>query len=242
VLKLIYHNAVFGPIDLEFERPMIRVGRSEDNDLVLRHPSVEEHHCVLVFRDEKLVWLSASDASSFAPCDEERVGERGISSASSLAPSDGERAGVRGPGPEQPGLMARPEFGPGDLLQIGELSFNVERSSKLVAIPAVRLLQANAEPSATEAQAATDAQPSTAASRNRYFCPKCRVVYQSSDLKRVGLVGHAKRSLCPKCSHVFDIEPEPAKPVPVQPAPTPKGWFHRSPPSHPPTTQERTGR
>lgn len=232
MLKLIYHNAVFGPIDLEFERPLIRVGRSEDNDLVLRHPSVEEHHCVLVFRDEKLVWLSANEA--------------GMNNGTpTLSPSTEpvRPPGARGKTSEQVAdlsSLAGPEFGAGDQLQIGELLFNVERSSKAVAIPAIRLPQANAQASATQTQSATDAQPSPAESRNRYFCPKCRVVYQSSDLKRVGLVGHAKRWLCPKCSHVFEVEPEPAKPTPVQPAPTPKGWFHRSTPSQPPTTQART--
>ena len=57
MLKLIYHTAVFGPIDLEFDRPVISVGRSEDNDLVLRHPSILPYHCLLVFRGEKLFSL-----------------------------------------------------------------------------------------------------------------------------------------------------------------------------------------
>jgi hypothetical protein len=61
VLKLIYHTAVFGPIDFEYDRPIIRVGRSEDNDLVLRHPSVEPHHCFLLFRDEKVFCLPPSE-------------------------------------------------------------------------------------------------------------------------------------------------------------------------------------
>ena len=222
MLKLIYHNPVFGPIDLEFERPIIRVGRSEDNDLVLRHPSVEPHHCVLVFRDGKLVWLAAN-----VP------GMNNGPLTPTLSPSEGER---ENPSEQVTGSrsLAGPEFGPGDHLQIGELLFNVQRSSQSVAIPAVRMPQANAEPSASEAQS------STAESRNRYFCPKCRVVYQSSDLKRVGLVGHSKRLLCPKCSHVFEVEPEPPKPVPVQAVPSPKGWFHRSTPTQPPTTQPRT--
>ncbi len=64
VLKLIYPNAVFGPIELEYTGPLIRVGRSEDNDLVLRHPSVQAHHCILVFRGEKLVWLAPDEPVS----------------------------------------------------------------------------------------------------------------------------------------------------------------------------------
>jgi FHA domain len=62
VLKLVYHTGVFGPIDLEYVGPIIRVGRSEDNDLVLRHPSVEPQHCVLVFRGEKVLCLSQDQA------------------------------------------------------------------------------------------------------------------------------------------------------------------------------------
>ena len=62
MLKLIYHTAVFGPIDLEYARPVIRVGRNEDNDLVLRHPSVEPYHCRLVFRDESVLCLPPNQA------------------------------------------------------------------------------------------------------------------------------------------------------------------------------------
>jgi hypothetical protein len=57
VLKLVYHTAVFGPIDLEYDRQVIRVGSSEDNDLVLRHPSVEPHHCRLGFRGENVIFV-----------------------------------------------------------------------------------------------------------------------------------------------------------------------------------------
>src|SRR5580765_3414598 len=62
MLKLIYHTPVFGPIDLEYDRPIIRVGRGEDNDLVLRHSSVEPHHCFLLFRGEKVLCLPPSEA------------------------------------------------------------------------------------------------------------------------------------------------------------------------------------
>jgi hypothetical protein len=62
VLKLVYHTVVFGPINLEYEKPVVRVGRSEDNDLVLLHPSVKPHHCLLVFEDEKLAVLPPDGA------------------------------------------------------------------------------------------------------------------------------------------------------------------------------------
>jgi hypothetical protein len=54
VLKLSYHTTVFGQIDFEYDRPVIRVGRSSDNDLILDHPSIEPHHCLLVFCNEKV--------------------------------------------------------------------------------------------------------------------------------------------------------------------------------------------
>ncbi len=62
MLKLIYHTAALGPIELEYTRPVIRVGSSRDNDLVLDHPSVEPYHCQLVFREEKLLCLPSSQA------------------------------------------------------------------------------------------------------------------------------------------------------------------------------------
>jgi hypothetical protein len=190
VLKLIYHNAAFGPIDLEYDRSAIRVGSSEDNDLVLRHPSVKPHHCVLLFRDEKLVWLPPDPA---------------ISAEIDLRSLTG------------------PEFDVGDHLQIGDLLFNVARSSRSVSIPTVSVPQMSAEAAGTDPAAA--AEPD----RNRYFCPHCRVVYQRADLKRVGLVGHPKRWLCPRCSHVFEVEPEAPKPAPNQSAPGPRKWLRRSP-------------
>jgi hypothetical protein len=64
VLKLIYHTAALGPIELEYDQPVIRVGSSGNNDLVLRHPSVEPCHCQLVFREEKLLYIPASQTIS----------------------------------------------------------------------------------------------------------------------------------------------------------------------------------
>jgi len=168
VLKLIYHNTVFGPIDLEYHRPVVRVGRSEDNDLVLRHSSVKRHHCVLVFRDAKVLCLRPDQAV--------------------LAETD-----LRN--------LTGPEFGVGDQLQIGELLFNLGRSARIVAIPA----RARANPGDNRLAEGSDSQT---ASPDRYFCPHCRVSYNSAQLKRVGLVGHSKRWLCPKCSYVFGPTPE----------------------------------
>ncbi len=87
MLKLTYHNPVFGPIDLEYGRPVIRVGRSENNDLVLRHPSIQPYECILVFRDRKLLCLPPSQAISpdtdlqsltgleYGPGDQLQIGE-----------------------------------------------------------------------------------------------------------------------------------------------------------------------
>ncbi len=175
MLKLTYHNTVFGPIDFEYDRPVLRVGRSEDNDLVLRHPSVEPHHCILVFRDTKVLCLRPNQALS----------------------AETDLRSVTGP-----------EFGIGDQLQIGELLFNLGRSARTVAIPSLPPPSVNAP---------------EAPGPDTYFCPNCRVSYRSAELKHVGLVGHAKRSLCPRCSYVFEVESQPPTPAPTQ-----KHWFRRS--------------
>jgi hypothetical protein len=169
VLKLIYHTAVFGPIDLEYDRPVIRVGRSEDNDLVLRHPSVEPHHCRLVFRGEKVLWLPPSQD----------------------IPSQTDLRSLTGP-----------ELGPGDSIQIGDLQFSLAHSARTVAVPDV------------QNQGSTASGTCEAESQRRYYCAHCRVFIQDTEVKRVGLVGHAKRSLCPKCSGLVEPEPKPQKPPP----------------------------
>ena len=178
MLKLIYHTAVFGPIDLEYDRPVILVGRSEDNDLVLRHPSVEPHHCLLVFRGEKVLCLPPSQA---------------ILSQTDLWSLTG------------------PELGAGDPIRIGDLQFSLAHSSKTVAVPAVHSQGSNAEASEGDAAAGT----SEAASQPRYYCAHCRAFIQDAEVKRVGLVGHAKRNLCPKCSHPLETGPEPRQRSPL---------------------------
>ena len=175
VLKLIYHTPVFGPIDLEYSGPVVRAGRSEDNDLVLRHPSVEPHHCLLVFRDEKVLYLSPQDA---------------ISSETDLR------------------SLAGPEFSAGDSIKIGELQFSLAHSARTVAIP-----QPHGEAGRAGATAG-DSAPGECegASPRRYYCAHCRMFIPDAQVKRLGVVGHAKRYLCPKCSGLLDIEPELPKP------------------------------
>jgi hypothetical protein len=173
VLKLVYHTAVFGPIDLEYDRPVIRVGSSEDNDLVLRHPSVQPHHCQLGFRGEKVV---------FVPLNQNITSEVEL---------------WRLPGPE---------FGAGNRIRIGEVEFTLAHSSKSVAIP-------EAWSRATGTSGSEGIEDGDGKTEAGYFCPKCRVFRQESEVRRVGLVGHAKRLLCPKCSTVLDGElAQPQKP------------------------------
>ena len=169
VLKLIYHTGVFGPIDLEYDRHVIRVGRSEDNDLVLRHPSVEPHHCLLVFREEKVLCLPASQIVT--------------------------------PRTDLRSLMG-PEFGPGDPMTIGDLQFSLAHSSKTVAVPEVRSQGATTGAWKSEAAIGTAGE----ASQPRYYCAHCQAFIPDTQVKRVGLMGHAKRNLCPKCSHLLETE------------------------------------
>lgn len=159
MLKLVYHSNLFGPIDLEFERAIIRVGSSEDNDLVVRHPSVKAHHCRLLFRGEGVFLLPP------------------------------------GQGPEEDAAhqpSESPELGLGDSFNIGEVRFSLLHSSKTVALPAPREL-----PSLPK----EPPEPGL-------YCPHCRVVVPESKLKRVGIVGRAKHTMCPKCSHLLATEDE----------------------------------
>jgi hypothetical protein len=176
VLKLIYHTAVFGPIHLEYSQPAIRVGRSEDNDLVLRHPSVEPHHCLLVFREEKVLCLPPTQH----------------------LPSEFDLQGLTGP-----------EFGPGDRLRIGEVEFSLVHSPRTVSIPEVH----RPDPRVGAWRDDHLNGPEEEVSDGRYFCAHCQLLLSTTEVKRVGLVGHAKRYLCPKCSSILDVEPEPTKRV-----------------------------
>ena len=51
------------------------------------------------------------------------------------------------------------------------------------------------------------------ATQRRFFCAHCRVFIPHAEIKRLGLVGHAKHYLCPKCSSVLELETEPSKPL-----------------------------
>jgi hypothetical protein len=173
VLKLIYHTGVFGPIDLEYDRPVIRVGRSEYNDLVLRHPSVEPYHCWLVFRGEKVIWLPPSQA----------------------IPAETDLRGLTGP-----------ELGPGDTVMIGDLQFSLAHSARTVAVPEV-----HGQGASTGASATGTGEES---SQRRYYCEHCRTFIPEAEVKRVGMVGHPKRNLCPNCSRLLEAELEPQAPPP----------------------------
>lgn len=179
MLELIYHSGVFGPIHFEYSGPTVRVGSSEDNDLVLRHPSVEFYHCLLVFRGEKVLCL---------PPDAVLSGEADLWQA---------------PGPE---------FGAGDEIQVGDLRLTLAHSARSVAIPEVRGGQASAPAPATYPAGEPSEQPSPPG----YFCPRCQVVVPETKVNRVGLVGHAKRYLCPKCSTLLYSEERPPPPAPTR--------------------------
>ena len=169
MLKLVYHTAVFGPIDLEYDQPVIRVGRSEDNDLVLQHPSILPRHCLLVFRDEKVLCLPP---------------------------------GLPMPDAIELQSLTGTELGPTDLLQLGDLQFSLAHSPRTVALPE------HVQGSLTgDAAAGVDEQPG----QRRYYCALCRAFIQDANVKRMGLVGHDKHDLCPKCGRLL-ARLEPPKP------------------------------
>ena len=100
--------------------------------------------------------------------------------------------------------LAGPEFGVGDQIKIGELQFSLAHSARTVAIPEVQR---------PEPGGAAEAEAAKGASQRRFFCAHCRVFIPHTEIKRLGLVGHAKRYLCPKCSSLLELEPEPSKPL-----------------------------
>ncbi len=71
MLRLVFRSGVFGPMYFEYPRPCIRVGSSQDNDLVLPHPSVHPYHCQLWMEEDGLAVLSpdapAADPGPRAP-------------------------------------------------------------------------------------------------------------------------------------------------------------------------------
>ena len=162
---------------------MVRVGRSEDNDLVLRHPSVEPYHCLLVFRGEKVL--------CFPP--DARI--------------------LRGDRSGESGLDPSMERGSD---QDWRTRLTLAHSTRTVAIPEVQRQER-----APETGIGDLGRDGT--SQRRYFCAHCRVFVPDTEVKRLGLVGHAKRYLCPKCSGLLDLEPEPPKPASDR-----KKWFRRA--------------
>jgi hypothetical protein len=175
VLKLIYQSVTFGLIDLEYTQAMVRVGSSEDNDLVLRHPSIKPYHCQLVFQCESVFCLPPTQG----------------------APSPADFANPMGP-----------KFGAGDRILIGDLQFRFEHSSRTVAVPPMRLAVASGNGPVTQAPEA-EKQPG-------YFCRHCRLFIRDNQVKRLGLIGHAKKDLCPKCSRPLEpgLECEQISPKP----------------------------
>ncbi len=156
MLKLTYQTNVFGSIDFEYDRPVLRVGSDPANDLVLGHHSVSPFHCVLLFRSEKIVWVPPQ------PDD--------------LSETDFES-------------LTGPEFRAGDRLQIGELEFLLERSSRSVELH-------RSEPVSDESPSAENCT---------HYCPNCRRFIPEHTVKRVGLVGQPKRELCPQCSRLLEV-------------------------------------
>ena len=83
MLRLVYHTKVFGPLNFEFSRPLVRIGSAKDNHLVLLHPSVEPYHCALAWEEESFALLPPNaeettpldDAPRYAPGDTLVVGE-----------------------------------------------------------------------------------------------------------------------------------------------------------------------
>ncbi len=169
MLKLVYHTAVFGPIDLEYDRPLIRVGSSEDNELVLRHSSIDPHHCLLLFRGEKVLCLPPSHNP---------------------------------PPPSELSHLTGNELGFGDVLKIGELEFSLAHSPNTVSLPEVPGSMNDV------------VEDPEIGSQPHYYCAHCRISIRHPDVKHVGLVGHGKRNLCPKCSGVLETPFESEKPPP----------------------------
>ncbi len=162
MLKLVYHTHVLGPIELEFDKALIRVGSGEDNDLVIPHPSVRPHHCVLVFDEDALFYLAPGQEASWHDARQP------------LAPS---------------------EFRLGDTLRIGDVQFSLQYSSQTVALPKPFVAGPGSLASSMVSSAPSDGRPED----QPYYCPHCRAFLGEAQLKRVGLVGHAKHKLCPKC-------------------------------------------
>ena len=91
--------------------------------------------------------------------------------------------------------LSGPEFGIGDKISIGELQFSLAHSARTVALPEV--YSQDGQAGALERGSATGA---SAGARPRAILRALPAVYSDAEVKRLGVVGQAKRCLCPKCS------------------------------------------
>lgn len=78
MVKLVYQTSAFGRLGLEYPRPVITVGSAPDNDLVLPHPSVRPRHCLIEFREDRVVVCAPAGAAAdqAEPSREYGLGER----------------------------------------------------------------------------------------------------------------------------------------------------------------------
>ncbi len=169
MVKLVYHTLTLGPIGLDYDRPVIRVGSDPANDLVLPHPSVRPRHCQIELQEDR---------------------------ARSLPPDNVLTSDTATTGTEDR------EYFVGDQLTVGELLFEIQHSTKTVAIPRL----------------ASDEEPEFLGNGPLYYCEHCRRSYPASALTRIGLVARPKHLLCPKCSHEL---------VPPSSGAAPAGFFAR---------------
>jgi hypothetical protein len=183
MLKLIYNTGVFGPIDLEYCKPVIRVGSSEDNDLVLRHPSVKPFHGLLVFRGERVLLMPPTEklpletdlldliGTEYGAGEQLLIGDLQFSLAYSSS------------------TVALPDF-----LAPGGASVPASRD--------------HAAPKATDNfPAETNPSSDGALTEQRLYCSNCQTFVPAAHVKHIGLVGQARLALCPKCSRALDADP-----------------------------------
>ena len=218
MLKLIYHTGVFGPIDLEYRKPIVRVGSSEDNDLVLRHPSVKPFHGLLVFRGERVLLMPPSKelpletdlldvtATEYGAGEQLLIGDLQFSLAYSstsvalpdfLAPG-GARVLPSREDCHTPGITET-EAEPA----VGE-SMQLEKGS-----PSPRPIGDFIVTEASSPAPGEEGRMSShgALTEEQLYCSNCRTFVAVDRVKRIGLVGQAKLALCPKCSRALQAQP-----------------------------------
>lgn len=83
MLRFVYDNSLFGPLNFEFTNPRVRVGSCRDNDLVIPHPSVRPYHCTLALDEDSVAVLPPhagedtplDSAPRYSPGDQIALGE-----------------------------------------------------------------------------------------------------------------------------------------------------------------------